>query len=733
MVAASQRFTRQRACPVCRGYDQAPRGIGDRCWGFLSEDGAYAHCTRLEKAGQLELTDGSETYAHRMQGECNCGVEHEPRHSASNGAFPRRRIVATYDFTDADGKLLFQEVKYSPKGFSQRRPDGQGDWVWNLKGVQLVLHRLPELIAADPAEPVYIIEGPKDADRLAAAGLVATTNPMGAKKWRVEYNEPLRGRDVVILGDNDKDGREHVQIVARSLSGIAASIKIIEFPELPEHGDVSDWLDARHAIEELKALAAAAPEWEPEQQTEEQPSVTAHVGEATGEHLTDLGNARRLVARHGPEMHFPHQWHRWLTYDGRRWAVDDTADILRRAKDTVGSIYIEAGEATDPTARKALADHAKRSESEAHIKAMISLAESEPGIPVRPDELDTDPMLFNVDNGTLNLRTGELQPHTPDDLITKIAQVAFDPDAEAPIWDAFLERVLPDANVRAFLQRLIGYSMTGLTTEQIIAFLIGNGANGKSTLLEVLLALFGDYGRTAAPGMLLTGRSDRHPTELADLHGARFVSTVEVGEGRRLKEDLIKQLTGGDTIKARRMHENFWEFTPTHQLFVAANLKPEVRGTDLAIWRRIVVVPFDVTIPPTEQDKNLTQKVRAQLPGILAWAVRGCLEWQHDGLGAPPEVLKATASYRAEEDTLGAFIEDECTLSDNAKATAKALYAAYREWCRTHGEEPVTQKAFGLQLAERGLTAARGRGTRWWKGIGLAAEPGLNDGREQGS
>ena len=262
-VAAAQRLTRQRPCPVCGGYDQAGRGQGVRCWGFVSEDGRYAHCTRAEQAGRLELTDGSETYAHWLIGDCGCGVEHEPRpvNGAGSAPRPRRRVVATYDYPDEVGDLLMQEVKYEPKDFSQRRPDGRGGWIWNLKGVRLVPYRLPELIAADPGERVYIPEGPKDVDRLVGGGLVATTNPMGAKKWRPEYDEPFRDRHVVILADNDEDGRTHAQLVARSLFGLAVSIKVLEFPDLPEHGDVSDWLDAGGTPEELVALAEAAPAW----------------------------------------------------------------------------------------------------------------------------------------------------------------------------------------------------------------------------------------------------------------------------------------------------------------------------------------------------------------------------------------------------------------------------------------------------------------------------------------
>jgi hypothetical protein len=230
----------------------------------MSEDGSYANCTRPEPAGQLELTDGSEAYGHRMQGPCACGIEHQPQPINGSSPQPQRRIVGTADFTDEDGNLLFQEVRHSPKGFQQRAPDGKGGWRWSIKGVRRVLFNLPALVAADPNETVWLSEGTKDVSRLAKEGLVATCNPMGAGSWISEYNESLKGRHVVILGDNDAPGRKHVRQVASSLLGTAVSIKVLEFPDLPEGGDVSDWLDVGHTIEELCELAESAPAWEPE-------------------------------------------------------------------------------------------------------------------------------------------------------------------------------------------------------------------------------------------------------------------------------------------------------------------------------------------------------------------------------------------------------------------------------------------------------------------------------------
>lgn len=443
-------------------------------------------------------------------------------------------------------------------------------------------------------------------------------------------------------------------------------------------------------------------------------------GHTTGRKLTDLGNAERLVELHGDDFRYVHQWGRALAWDGKRLAPDTTGVVERMAKNTVRSIYAEAANTEDADDRKALSHHANRSEARNKIQAMQALAWSEPGIPVEPEDLDRDPWLFNCANGTLDLRTGELRPHRREDLITKLSPVAYDPQAEAPTWEVFLERVLPSEALRRFVQRVIGYALTGDVSEQILPFLYGPGANGKSTLVNTVLEVEGDYGKQAAPDLLVV-KQGSHPTELADLFGARFVPSIEVEDGRRFAESLVKQLTGQDKIKARFMRQDFWEFHPTHKVVLVANHKPSVRGTDHAIWRRIKMVPFDVIIPKVEQDPRLPDKLREEMPGILAWAVRGCLDWQREGLGEPEEVRTATEGYREEMDVLAAFIDDRCVLDPRAKAGASDLYESYEVWCSKTGEYRESKVRFGKRLAERGFEKERHpKHRRWiWHGIGL--------------
>lgn len=435
--------------------------------------------------------------------------------------------------------------------------------------------------------------------------------------------------------------------------------------------------------------------------------------------LTDMGNAKRLVARHGHDLRYCHPWSKWLVWNGRRWIKDATAEVIRRAKDTVTQIYAETAQAFDDEARKAIARHAIRSESEARIKSMINLAESE--LPVLPEDLDADKWLLNCANGTLDLRTRELRPHQREDLITKIIDVEYDPNAKCPTWLAFLDRIMAgNVDLIYFLQRSVGYTLTGNTSEQCLFFLHGCGANGKSTLINTIGKLMGDYGLQTPTETLMVKKGDGVNNDIARLKGARFVSAVETEEGRRLAEVLVKQLTGGDIITARFLHAEFFEFRPTFKLWLAANHKPVIRGTDNAIWRRIRLIPFNVTIPEAERDKELPEKLKTELPGILAWAVEGCVAWQVEGLDPPDEVRLATQGYREEMDVLAGFLAECCVVAEYRKAAASDLYAAYVKWCEANGERIQSQRAFGMRLTERGFVRLRGTaGRHVWEGLGL--------------
>lgn len=457
---------------------------------------------------------------------------------------------------------------------------------------------------------------------------------------------------------------------------------------------------------------------------EEQKSIVDRVLEPEV-HLTDMGNAARLAFRHGHNLRYCHPWNKWLVWDGTRWVADDTAAVYRMARETVRSIYTEAALKQDQEVRKAIAKHAVASENRIRLTAMIMLAQSEEGIPILPNDLDQDPWLLNCVNGTVDLTTGELKPHRREDLITKTTGVIYDRNAKAPLWEKFLHDIM-DGNVNLinFLQRAAGMSLAGVIKDHILLVCYGTGRNGKSTFLEILQATMGDYGMNAAPDLLLSRQGQRHPTEVADLFGKRFVAAIETDEGCRLNEALVKYITGGDTIKARRMREDFWQFKPTHTLWLATNHKPVIRGTDLAIWSRLKLIPFTVTFDETtgrSPDKDLPKKLLTELSGILTWAVEGCIAWQKDGLGVPDEVKRATDGYRAEQDVIGAFIEECCIVSHMLRAYASDLYQTYVKWCSENGETPLSQRKFAERLTEKGFKGGeRSTGGRMaWLGIGL--------------
>ena len=468
--------------------------------------------------------------------------------------------------------------------------------------------------------------------------------------------------------------------------------------------------------EEVKAALfdLGVPEWV------FRPSRGAHLSTFP---YTDLGNAERLAMLHGDVLRYVHASKTWLVWDGARWKRDATAEVERRAKDTVRRTFQSAAD-LDEDDQEALMKFARRSEAKPRLDAMMRLAQSEDGISVEPNQLDRDRWALNVVNGTLDLRTGKLRAHDPADLNTKLAPVSFEPGAECPTWERFLGDVLPDPDDRAFVRRAVGYCLTADISEHVLFVLHGTGRNGKSTFLEVLRKVLGDYAQQAPSELLLAQQRGSSASEdIARLRGARFVATSETEENRRLAESVIKQLTGGDTLVARVLYGSLFEFEPTHKLWLATNHLPQVRGTDEAIWSRLKQVPFTVTIPKERQDRHLKDKLLAEARGILRWAVDGCMEWRRHGLGESVNVTRATETYREESDVFGRFLEDCCDVGPGQREATGALYAVYCTWAANQGLKPMSQVYFGRKLAERpeGFRKVKldGGGARGWEGIAL--------------
>lgn len=446
---------------------------------------------------------------------------------------------------------------------------------------------------------------------------------------------------------------------------------------------------------------------------------------------TDMGNSERLFELAGKDIRYVKEmgWHVWR--DGR-WAHDEMAlrEIFKKV--VVAKLYQELSEKAlthDQAGVKELSSWAKRSEAERQIHGGLSMAASMEGIYIQPSALDRDPWLLNVKNGTIDLRTGALREHRREDIFTKICPVSYDPTAKAPVWEAFLMKVMGGkADLVNFLKRAVGYSITGSVQAQCWFIAHGVGANGKGTFLNTILGMLGDYATQAAPDLLMMAKGDasRHPTEQADLFGKRLAVCQETEEGRRLAEVAVKQMTGGDRIKARLMRKDFFEFDPTHKLWLATNHKPVIRDTTESTWRRIHMIPFGVVIPKEERDELLIEKLKAELPGILAWSVAGCLEWQRVGLNPPAEVTESTQSYRESQDILSAFLAECCVVPQSArwaaKTTASNLYQAYSEWIKSAGEHPKSQRVFGEALTERGFQKVRTKTGYAYLGISLVVD-----------
>ena len=455
--------------------------------------------------------------------------------------------------------------------------------------------------------------------------------------------------------------------------------------------------------------------------------------EPDGFHLTDVGNGGRFARDHGRDVRYCYARRAWFVWSDTCWRRDDGEDVGGRAKATARHLWTEAAAAPSEDRRKALAKWAIYSESEPGIRRMLELAKSEPGIPVTIDQLDADPWLLNAPNGTLELRTGHLRPHRREDLITKITSAPYDPDARHPMLDRFLERVLPDETVRTFVQRAAGYALTASTREEKLFIAHGPTAGGKSTLLTALRRALGDYATTADAQTFMERRIDGGAPrdDLVKLIGRRLVVSSEVKDGSRMAESLVKTLFGGDDMSARALYERTVEFTPVFKLMIAANHRPRARDDDDALWRRIVEVPFTVSIPEAERDPAVkTTLCDPEQAGaaVLAWAVAGCAAWLAEGLGTPEAVRKATKAYRDAMDPISEFLTTRCVLEKSATVAVKELRDVYLQWALENLDgKPIGAAAFNERLRALGCSQSRVSQVMTWFGIRLRTDLDADD------
>lgn len=436
---------------------------------------------------------------------------------------------------------------------------------------------------------------------------------------------------------------------------------------------------------------------------------------------TDAGNAERFVKQHHEQMRYVHARKSWFDHDGSRWSRDGTEDSIRRMLETVRLIQVEAdiAQAAGIPIVQELRKHAKASERRERLNAALGVAQAM--LPLEQSRLDANPRLFNLKNGTLDLNTGEIREHSRDDWLSKRANVSFDADATCSRWLEFLDEVLGE-DLAAYLKRAVGYSLSGDTSEHCFFLLYGSGRNGKSTFLNVLSHLFGDYaGNTPPETFLSVGNGSKSTNDLAALAGARFVTTFEPSEGARLSDSLVKQITGGDPLTVRFLYQEFFTYTPQAKVFMSANHLPKINERDSAMWERVRLIVFENTIPREKRDKQLTAKLIAEAPGILNWALEGLAEWRRDGLGYPPSIEAATDTYRVANDPFARFLSECCAFEDEARAPKPEVRARYEQWAADNGVQPLGIGKMRKAMLETGVDEGNSTsaGGRYWDGLRL--------------
>jgi putative DNA primase/helicase len=434
---------------------------------------------------------------------------------------------------------------------------------------------------------------------------------------------------------------------------------------------------------------------------------------------TDSGNAERFAdALQGKYLYVPEQ-KTWYRYTGKHWAEDVESSIVQDAINCLRQAQKAALSIVDDEIRSREIRWLLSSESHSKLTAALNLLSSFPSMVARINQFDADDMLLNVQNGTIDLRSGILRPHDRNDYITKICNVDYIPDAESQLFNSFIDEITEsNADKIKYLQKLLGYCCTGKTSEEEFFQAKGSGSNGKTKLFETVKYCLGSYAITASPDILMQKDLSGIPNDIARLQGARMVLTSEPDPGKKFSDNAIKSLTGGDTLTARFLHREFFEFTMKAKIIMLTNHEIRAIGTDHGLWRRMTVIPFSYTVPEEKRDKNLQEKLYADAQAVLTWMVQGCLIWQKEGLEQPKELKQAKSEYRHAQDAVGLFLEDNCIEDPKTKISATELYRAYTRWCSETGEYEISQRLFGSRLREKGYTSVKS-GTVYWFGIRL--------------
>ncbi len=615
--------------------------------------------------------------------------------------------TAKWDYLDAQGHLIAVVYRYDPPGQKKQfRP-------WDAKRHKMAppeprpLYNQPGLVSA---AQVVLVEGEKCAQALIDAGVVATTAMHGANAPvdKTDWS-PLSGKAVLIWPDRDKPGWEYAAQAAQAVLAAGAKSCHILYP--PE--DAPEGWDAADAIAEGFDVATFLTHGPRLQMHDVADADEPVVGSDESVWGTEDALALAFTRRYHRDWRYVAAWGRWLVWDGQRWRTENTlaaTDLIR------GVCRQMAVRADNPKVAAKLA-------SASTVGGVERLARADRRHAATTDEWDADPWLLNTPGGVVDLKTGRKRPNERADRMTKITTAT--PAGDCPQWRAFLSDITGgNVELQTYLQRMVGYCLTGVTSAHALFFRYGTGANGKSVFANVISTILGDYATSASMDTFVETRGDRHPTDLAGLRGARFVTAIETEQGRRLNESKVKAITGGDKISARFMHKDFFEFTPQFKPVIVGNHKPAIRNIDEAMKRRMHMIPFTVTIPPEKRDGRLTEKLLAERDGILAWAVAGCLAWQLEGLNPPACVRAATEEYFEAEDALGRWLDERCVREVNAKSLTAELFNDWKQWAEAAGEFIGSQRRFSDLLITRGIEKWRnGVGVRGFQGIGLKYPP----------
>lgn len=611
--------------------------------------------------------------------------------------------TAKWDYLDARGSLIAVVYRYDPPGQRKEfRP-------WDAKRRKMAppdprpLYNQPGIAVADQ---VVLVEGEKCAQVLITLGVCATTAMHGANASvdKTDWS-PLAGKVVLIWPDRDKPGWEYADRASQAILAVGAVSCAIVYPpaEKPEGWDAADAVADGFDVQGFLLTGDRVP-------------VALQLDAPIEDDLvagldwtTEDGLATAFTRRYGEDWRYCAQWGKWLVWTGIRWNPDQLLYIQHLSRNICRAASFKAD---SPRLRARLA-------SSSTISAVERIARSDPKHASLAEQWDADVWLLNTPGGVVNLHSGLIRPHDRGDKMTKVSTAV--PQGDCPIWRSFLSDVTGgDAELMIYLQRMVGYCLTGVTSEHALFFLYGTGANGKSVFVNVIATILGDYAANAPMDTFMETRSDRHPTDLAGLRGARFVASIETEQGRRWNESKIKTITGGDKVSARFMRQDFFEYTPHFKLVIAGNHKPSIRNVDEAMKRRLHLIPFTVTIPPERRDGRLTEKLLQERDGILAWALEGCLLWQQSGIKQPQSVMDATEEYFEAEDAMGRWIEDRCVLDANAKALTFEIFNDWKQWAEANGEFAGAMRRFSDALLARRFEKWRNSsGMRGFVGIGL--------------